>query len=170
MDVTKPPPRSWINETLVFDQPEKIDGILALALQGMKPSPESLADLPRIWLCDENPNAVLASRILDGAPFCFYGENILNRYAHGAWALVILGRDNAAWEVVEKIPPVATRTRFPKGTLRMATYLALRCNRASDAMKCWLALAKWHRGSLTDEDYALRDTCLWQLQDMVTPR
>ena len=159
LDVTLPPPRTWIDETLIFDRPERLGAMLPIVITGMQPSPEIIHDMPQFGVFGGNPDVILAERILGGAPYCFPGDNVLNRYAHGSWALATLGRDDDAWKVVEKIPPIADRVRLPKGTLRMATFLALRRSRASDALKCWDALSKWHRGSLTEEDMSLRTAC-----------
>ncbi len=166
LDMTLPPPRTWIDETLVFDRPEQLGKLLPAAIAGMHPDPKIVADIPEFGVFGGNPDVILAERILGNAPLCFPGDNVLNRYAHGSWALATLGRDDDAWQVVKKIPPVAERVRLPKGTLRMATFLALRREQASDALKCWNALAKWHRGSLTDEDMSLHDACKQLLLSM----
>ena len=165
-DVTLPPPKTWIDETLIFDRPEQLGRLTPSVMLSMLPNHEALKDLFAYGSFAGNHNVVLAERILGGTPHCFYGDNALNRYAHGAWALVTLGRDDDAWKLVEKIPPVADRTRMPMGTLRMTTFMALRCGRAHDAISSWNALAKWHRGSLTDEDMSLKTACEQMLRSI----
>ena len=170
MNVQAPPPREWINGTLRFDKPERLSAILPTVIAGMNPPVDIVAELPEfgvfLGVTKGRGDAVLAERILCNAPYCFYGDNALNRYAHGAWALVVLGRDQEAWDLIKNVGPVCKRMRMPRGVLLMYIFLALRHRNANSAMKGLHAFVKWHRNCDKADIAALNQAYKWLMQDI----
>lgn len=109
---------------------------------------------------------LLASRIVEDAPRYCYGENASNRYAHGGWAFLTIGRDEDAWELLGPLRRSAATflqlNHFPGSTASafILIYAALR--RGDErAAKLGIQLARLRRLTLPEaEDLALLEACL----------
>ncbi len=147
-----PPPRRWIESTLVEHHgPERVGPIAAQIVHQLR---------------DGDPDLGLARRVIADHPHFLYGRNASNRYAHGGWAYLTLGMDTQAWSLLVTLERTAMlfigRGSFPVPTpaALIFTYAALRRHQL-DAAYLGIQLARLRR--LTppeEEDVELLEACL----------
>jgi hypothetical protein len=144
------PPRRWIENTL-----PKHSGFEDLA-----------ATLSEIMsnLRQQDPDIILARRIIANTPEYLTGQNGVNKYAHAAWAFMTLRQDDDAWASLELIDSTGAtflqKNTFPAPvtTALIYTYCALRQRNVKSAIVgLQLAHVKNPQGQELHDVFALQE-------------